>query len=449
MSIVRNTFLYLFRYPVRTIIIALIIAIILFGELLGFGLNTTAVKGRQDAYIYNGFALRISGDNLDLTYDDYGTIEALEHVTGVAGHFKEIIVTPINGENVKEHTGIEPEALEDAAQAPYHSGNMVLVAMMNIPMYDIFRREKSVSLVDGVFPDSSNKGVLIENRFARLNQLSVGDTISFYMDDLERDVTVEVCGIYFVDSDFEILESNTTGEGVYVYSPYNSIYMDYLYASELIGFSTHPEAGCTIYVDDIENVDSVAQELKKLYGEDITIYDNTTSYLENECRIIGIIENISQISCFFVFTLGSILILITFSFFFNGFKRDVGIYMSFGESKGKCFARYVLITFSYIIAGLFIFVLLYLLFSKGIINLADRAIGNTIGSTTGSGIAPYRTPDLRQGFSVSIEKAYIINKENIIKLLDVSGCCFVVSFLIPLYSIIKGKPRQLMNSSEA
>ena len=448
LGIIKSAFIYLYRNPVKTTAVCLIISIIFLGELLGFGLYTTAVEGKRDAYIYNGFALDISGEDINLTEQDYDMIEELEHVTGVGGHFREIIVTPVSAQNVKEHTGAEPESVAEGEEGDYHADNMVIVAMMNIPMYEIFRWEKSVSIVDGTFADSANRGIMIEKRFAEQNQIHVGDSVSFHADDLGQDISVTVCGIYYVDSDFEILDTNTMGDGVYVYSPYNAMYMDYEYASALFGLETSLEEGCTIYVDAIENVSGVAEKLKNMFGKDITLYDNTTNYLENECRIIGILEQLSFVICFFVLTMGSILLLVAFSFFFDGFKRDVGIYMAFGESKAKCFARYSFITLFYIISGLLVFGLFYLLFSKGIIHLANRQIMSTIGSSVGGAIAPYETPNLRQGFSVSFENRYMLNGANIIRILAVAGCCFILSFAIPLASIIKGKPKQLMSSRE-
>lgn len=442
MGIIKSAFIYLYRNPVKTTAVCLIISIIFLGELLGFGLYTTAVEGKRDAYIYNGFALDISGEDINLTEQDYDMIEALEHVTGVGGHFREISVIPVNAQNVKEHTGIDPTAVGNRGD------NMVIVAMMNIPMYEIFRWEKSVSIVDGTFADSTNQGIMIEKRFAEQNRIHVGDFVSFYADELEQDVSVTVCGIYYVDSDFEILDTNTKGEDVYVHSPYNAMYMDYEYASTLFGLETSLEEGCTIYVDAIENVSGVAEKLKNMFGKDIELYDNTTNYLENECRIIGILEQLSFVICFFVLTMGSILLLVAFSFFFDGFKRDVGIYMAFGESKAKCFARYSFITLFYIISGLLVSGLFYLLFSKGIIHLANRQIMNTIGSSVGGATAPYETPNLRQGFSISFENSYMLNGANIIRILAVAGCCFILSFAIPLASIIKGKPKQLMSSRE-
>lgn len=77
-----------------------------------------------------------------------------------------------------------------------------------------------------------------------------------------------------MDSDFEIYDSNEEGTSVYIHSPYNSIYVDYDYIVELLGLEYTASTGSEVYIDKIEHIDAVKTQLKKMYGNNVEIYDN-------------------------------------------------------------------------------------------------------------------------------------------------------------------------------
>lgn len=450
MSILENISLYLRRCPVRTLLVSFIIAAVLSVELLGLGLNTTSAEGREYAYIYNGFALGMYDEGLYLTEEDYDAIEQIEHVTGVGGHFMEMLVTPDNACNVKEHTGVTPAESEASPDGSRRAEQMVLVAIVDIPMYEVFRRDRSVLIIDGTYPDEENGGVLIESRFAALNDIAVGDALSLHIDEMQKDIAVDVSGIFYVDTEFEILETNTQGDGAYIYSPYNHIYIEYMYASELVGFKPAIEHGCNVYVDSAENVGYVKNELRKIVGEAVEISDNTTNYLERGNGVIGVLGGLSKIICLLTLVLGSVLLLILFSFFFISFRKDVGIYMAFGESRGKCLIRYMAMQLTYTIIGAVVFAILWLLLSDPVVRLVnmqlmDAAYGGYSGQAVNS---IYRMSNYNRSFSILIEKKYIFNADNFLRILGTAGGCFIVSCIIPLYSVLKASPKQLMNSAE-
>lgn len=91
-----------------------------------------------------------------------------------------------------------------------------------------------------------------------------------------------------MDSDFEIYDSNEEGTSVYIHSPYNSIYVDYDYIVELLGLEYTASTGSEVYIDKIEHIDAVKTQLKKMYGDNVEIYDNTSNYLDSECKVVGL-----------------------------------------------------------------------------------------------------------------------------------------------------------------
>ena len=66
-------------------IIILIIATIILGEIIGLLLSNASEKSERDAYLYNGAALVIEDDNGGFTKSDYDEIRKVKYVTGLGG----------------------------------------------------------------------------------------------------------------------------------------------------------------------------------------------------------------------------------------------------------------------------------------------------------------------------------------------------------------------------
>ena len=50
-----------------------------------------------------------------------------------------------------------------------------------------------------------------------------------------------------------------------------------------------------MYIDKIEHIDAVKKQLKKMYGDNVEIYDNTSNYLDSECKVVGLMGKTSKI----------------------------------------------------------------------------------------------------------------------------------------------------------
>lgn len=44
---------------------------------------------------------------------------------------------------------------------------MVIIANMDVQQYSLFSWEKNVSLIEGEFPNYKNKGIIVEQRYAK------------------------------------------------------------------------------------------------------------------------------------------------------------------------------------------------------------------------------------------------------------------------------------------
>lgn len=135
----RNSY---YIYKIKSLIIILIIATIILGEIIGLLLSNASEKSERDAYLYNGAALVIEDDNGGFTKSDYDEIRKVKYVTGL-GAWRELIADPVDTENVKEHKGIDPENKDVSNRAD----KMVIIANMDVQQYSLFSWEKMYLLL--------------------------------------------------------------------------------------------------------------------------------------------------------------------------------------------------------------------------------------------------------------------------------------------------------------
>lgn len=436
MNIIKESLIFMKRNIFYSISICMVLFLVLLGELLSFALMQEVKNGEQEAYNYNGFALYIEAVDGQISNEDYMFFDQIEHVTGIGGHFREITVTPIDTNNVKEHTGADvPE--ENTVDAD----NMVIVAMMDLKNYDIFRREKKITVIEGEFPDKD--GIMIESRYAELNHISVGDFVNYTA--LDKQISLKVEGIYFVDSEFKILETNDVSDSVYIYSPYNVIYMEYEYALEVFDWIEDDRGyGCNIFIDKPENVETVKTIIEKYKGNKVNIYDNTTQYMENECVVINSLSNISRMLQISILITGTIIMLIVISFIYEKLRHDTAIYLVLGEKRIYVLLRNLIV---FVLYGVLSFALLWTITfcAQDIIIYAINKMMYSYASVNNNSFnTRFIIPNIGNGFYLELDKTCIFNVLNLHKviLILVNGIC--ISFVLPAFSTINGDPKELM-----
>lgn len=436
---IHSTKLYLWRNKGRTLLFLMVLGVIFLGEMIGLLLSTVSAQAREDAFAYNGAALYMESGSLKLTFADYDRIRELDHVLGI-GNWKEIVVNPLDTKNVKDHIGQTPDidvrGLADA---------MVIIAYMDTPMYQLFRWEKAVSLVKGTFPERGSNGVLIEQRYAQANELDVGDEVNYGAREEDKEMTLRVCGIYEVDSEFEILDDNTEGASVYIHSPYNTMFMDYEYALQLLEFDNIAETGGEIFTDDVRYTKQVADELYQLFGDRIRIYDRTTTYLEKECRVVGLMEKTSSLISYAVLAIGGILLLIIFSLYSEQYKRETGLYLVLGESRARCMARYALVTACYVLGGLLIGILLYQIGGDYICSRIYDSSAEVIRKSMNIAGGGYSVSGLAIRFEIRVNATMFYTVQNLLSLLGIAAISWLITLLLPLHSVFTARPRTLLN----
>ena len=76
---IETAIIYIKRNKIKSLIIILIIATIILGEIIGLLLSNASEKSERDAYLYNGAALVIEDDNGGFTKSDYDEIRKVKY----------------------------------------------------------------------------------------------------------------------------------------------------------------------------------------------------------------------------------------------------------------------------------------------------------------------------------------------------------------------------------
>ena len=345
-------------------------------------------------------------------------------------------------ENVKDHTGTNPEN-EDVRD---RADKMVIVANMDVQKYSLFSWEKNVSLIEGEFPTYKNKGIIVEQRYAKKNNLKVGDEVKYIIGEQLEVTSLQICGIYKVDSDFEIYDSNEEGSSVYIHSPYNTIYVDYDYIVELLDLEYTASTGSEVYIDSIEHIETVKKQFREMYGDSVEIYDNTSNYLDSECKVVRLMGKTSKMICWMIIIMGEIILLIIFSFYTIQYQKDTGLFIVLGRSRKWCIGRFAFIGMIYTISGLVLGVLLYCILGNYICNIISNVGKNVIINSTNRVVGGYDTPGIFQGFEIRIEMSVFFTLKNIVVLFIISLINWIAFMVLPVVTTVEENAKKLLNS---
>ena len=423
------------RNPLRNSIIIIIVSVILFGELVGACLYSVSVNATQDAFIYNGPAYYIE---TSLTEAELNKIKSIPHVTGVDSRIWRENSIPIGLTRVNTNTGYRVN--QTAAQASKNT--MTVMANIDVAQDSWFRWEPVVSLVSGEYPTKDNQGILIEQRFAEQNRLNIGDKISYDIDGVICDF--RICGIFFVDTEYELLEGfdYSKEEDIYKFSPYNRVYTNYLYIAPLLKRDITDIHSWMIYVDSLENCDYVAQSLRSLLGESATIYDNVSNFLTTSATAVPNLKNISVMIIYYMTAFGAIILMLILSYFANQYQHDCGVMMALGYPKKHIAGYHILTSLLLIITAILLSIILYTTLGKLVISVAENIANVT---PAGSSISFCKTEGLFDYFKVSANLSDILSLNNIIWFISMCVGSLLVLLILPITVTIQTKPTFLLS----
>ena len=337
---------------------------------------------------------------------------------------------------------------EGAAQVPEGYENAGKIVANSNSQNDSYFTDGGFELVEGE-PITTQGGnqVLIHEKFAQRNGLSVGDTMILgNVEHKSQTIPVTVAGIF---TNTEEQDSIGMAPSYDLYD--NIVFADLSTASFLLygtEGSTHVQYG-DFYVNDPDELDRIMAETKSMEGVDwdkctFTRYDNdyqnAKDSLEGLQSTVFIAIAVVSIICFLVLALFLTLRL-------RGRVHETGVYLAMGISKGAVLLQYLL--------EVFLAAAVALLLAYG----ASTAISHQIGSSLLSQVTSetYETVDLTGENEAAEELTEDLGLAEIEVAVSAEDYALVWAFGMVLcvastalaaYPVMKMKPKQILTQME-
>lgn len=437
-----STFAWLecIRKPVKNIMLYIILTVIFTGALTGLRIYFSTQQARAKVIHSIGAFIQLSpeeGKNVIISEDMIDSILRLPHVIGVnqtiAGY-----AVPVNFRNVKEYEGETPDPNDLSYKEAYDiaPGNVVIDANTDNRFLDVFRLNQ-VHVLEGVIPDSKNKGIMVEKRLAEINGLKLGDMLTL-TSSLEIEIEAEIIGIYETEAVFQITKNNSLGEGIFAMSPYNRIYAS-LNVGEVLYKNEASKQNLDIYIDFPQNVAVTGKAVKAFAWdwEKLSLYNMTESYYQDYAGHIENLSRTSKILLFYLLSIGAVFLSIVLTIFSHYYDYDSGILLALGERKLRIIGQYFLATLYIATAAMVTSVgLAYTIAVPWIKSVIDSS-----NSTFSLGIAQFYdgvTPD----YSIHLDSFGI---KGIVFYAVIVFLFLILSCMSPAYHVIRFKPRKILS----
>ncbi len=453
MGILKTVFIGIKGKKTQSIITFIVVLIILLFEITGLLIHSASQAAQQDVYKQIGVSIAIT-PKYQKTSD--GQLQKVneriindkmiqnliskEHVLGYDSYL-ECYNTPINFENTKIYTGIDPSTQNSKADISLKEieekrDQVVVAGGINIKYNNRFYKSQNI-LTEGEYPNQNKQGAIISEQLAKANNLKIGDTLSVESNDNHNTVKLNIIGTYHTNLKFEVLPTNYMGEEIFRASPYNIIYTTYDTVNSLMSEKT-PLSTLTVWVDSPTNTQSVmdsimADDLWKNYQ----VFSITNIIYKEFAGQLETINTMSDNLIVFSIIFGAIILIITMTFFGNSYMYENGLYMVLGKRKGRIVSIQLLQVLFIAIAAL----LVSLTISPVISAILNSAINiNYVSANSDAMVSCFDNGELtiKQNFHVYITPAVFIG------MALASILVAAVFAIIPFLTILRLKPREIL-----
>ena len=298
-----------------------------------------------------------------------------------------------------------------------------------VPYTVTMNTELSVKFLDGTYTLEEGRHIMTEDSFAVLiskeladkNHLSVGDTITLYSLDTQREDVFEIVGIF----------SGTEGtskdammaDGI----PANQGYIDMNSYQKMWNETTLELGSLDVYVDSAENVQDVLETIQNLpeikdktftYSTDTENFDLISNPLSSIQTMVGTAVVVIAVT-------GAVIIVLLLALWTRGRKKEAGILMAVGRSKLEIVLQFltenILVAIPAAAASLGMTAL-----------LADK-VGAYLVTQTANNIT---------GLSVTIHSA------DIAAVYGIGVLILILAVLLAAVTVIRLKPREILSQMD-
>lgn len=343
MSFIKRASLYCLRQRFKTIILFLVLTLIATFMLTSIAIRDTAKGATADVQTAIGGKIMLDldteghmgsgqqnqwgtvyGYNGDLITQDI--VKAISKVDGVVDY---------NSEDTDAYygAGVNFKYLPAAFGLSYtpYGESSAYTATLSSEKCSKFQSGK-YKLVDGrhITPDDKHS-CLISKELADYNKLSVGDKVKMYSLDSDSISEFEIVGI------FDGTEG-TSGNALTVDEiPANCGYIDCATLFEMFGDELNGYQQLTIYVEDPVNIQNVYDKiaaLPELKGKTLKLSIDTDEY-EVVSTPLESLQKLVNTTIVIISVTSIVILTLLLTIWIRGRKREIGILLSIGKSKGN------------------------------------------------------------------------------------------------------------------
>ena len=298
-----------------------------------------------------------------------------------------------------------------------------------VPYTVTMNTELSVKFLDGTYTLEEGRHITPEDSYAALiskeladkNHLSVGDTITLYSLDTQREDVFEIVGIF---SGTEGMSKDAMmADGI----PANQGYIDMNSYQKMWNETTLELGSLDVYVDSAENVQDVLETIQNLpeikdktftYSTDTENFDLISNPLSSIQTMVGTAVVVIAVT-------GAVIIVLLLVLWTRGRKKEAGILMAVGRSKLEIVLQFltenILVAIPAAAASLGLTAL-----------LADK-VGAYLVTQTANNIA---------GLSVTIHSA------DIAAVYGIGVLILILAVLLAAVTVIRLKPREILSQMD-
>lgn len=334
---------------------------------------------------------------------------------------------------------------EDAAQIPDGYENAGRLVANTKSENDSYFTDGGFELTEGspIVTETGNQ-VLIHEKFAKRNELSVGDTLLLRdVEDQTRTIPVTVVGIF----------TNTKEQDSIGIAPscdlYDNIMFTDLATASFLLYGTEGETSVQygdFYVNDPDDLEQIMAEVQGIDSMDwanctLTRYDND---YQNAKESLAGLQNIVFIAIAVVSLICFLVLALFLTLRLRGRIHETGVYLAMGISKGSVLMQYLL--------EVVIVAVLALLLSFGASSAISHQIGNSLLSQVTS--ETYETVSLT-GVAESAEKSsedlglseieVAVSAKDYALVWAFGMVLCVTSTALAAYPIMKMKPKNILS----
>lgn len=200
--------------------------------------------------------------------------------------------------------------------------------------YSEYFLDKKIEMIKGNWPRENSHDVLVEEKFAEYNSVSIGDCLMVRSIEKNLNVDLNVVGIYEMKSGIEITGTNSSGKEIYTQSPYSYIFGDYSIL-KCLDPSLEYRQQYTVYVESRENIESVRNHIESILQKDdrYQVFDSIENAEEGYSGIASVIRKSTEILLRITYISAYLILLLMTYLWMRDHYKEASIYIALGAGR--------------------------------------------------------------------------------------------------------------------